>query len=68
MKLKYIGKKNIFLPTLKFYPNGSVLPNKDNIINVTESEAKNLLKYKNGNKPIFEEIKKKKPEIKEDEV
>jgi len=52
-KCKYIDSKPIFLPELKNYKNGIALPNESNIIEVTESELKNLLRYKNGNNNIF---------------
>jgi len=72
-QLKYVDHKKIWFPSLFFYRGGLALPSGDNIIKVTEHEAENLLKRKNGNKSCFEEIKGTRantvietPEIKED--
>jgi hypothetical protein len=54
--LKYIDKKYIFIPYLKAFPDGVALPNENNIIKVTDSEKKNLLKQKNGNNPCWLDI------------
>lgn len=58
-KLKYVDIRPIFIPPgqLKHHPGGVSLPSKDNIIDVTAGEKKNLLKLKNGTKPSFEEVK-----------
>lgn len=66
MKLKYVDTRPIYLPALVHYPGGVALPSGSNEINVTDGEAKNLLKIKNGEKNVFQEIKKKViPEIEE---
>lgn len=67
-KLKYKDKKKMFIPYLTFYKDGIKLPGKNNIIEVTEKEKNKLLKLKNGNKNIFEEIKHKKEETENKEV
>jgi len=56
-KLKYIDYRKLTIPYLKFHKGGLSLPSGDNIINVTESEARSLLKKKNGINNCFEEIK-----------
>jgi hypothetical protein len=53
MVLKYVDHRKIFLPKLKFYPNGVSLPNDKNEIEVIEKEIKNLLNIKNGDKSCF---------------
>ncbi len=57
IKLKYIDLRPIYIPYLPSFPNGLSLSKKDTIIEVSEKEVKTLLKYKNGNMPIFEIIK-----------
>lgn len=56
-KLKYVDHRKIFLPRLKFYPNGKVLPEGDNIIKVTESEKVSLLKQFNGRSQCYELVR-----------
>jgi len=69
MKLKYVDIRPIFFPSLKKHPGGVILPNGDNIIEVTDGEAKHLLKQMNGKKPCYVVIDDK-PKSKsiEDEV
>ena len=59
MQLKYVDHRPIFLPRLTNYRNGLTLPNKDNIVEVTEKEKRHLLKQKNGDKNCFEIIRPK---------
>ena len=54
MQFKYVDYRPIFIPKLKNYKNGITLPNKTNIIEIVDKEAKTLLKMKNGDKPCFE--------------
>ena len=63
MKLKYVDYREFSFPELTHYKGGLTLPSGDNIIQVTESEKRHLLKMKNGTKPIFEEIKPPRPKI-----
>ena len=56
MKLKYIDWRPIFIPYLPSFPNGINLAKVGTIIEVTNKEVNTLLKYKNGNMPIFEII------------
>ena len=54
-KIKYIDVRSIYIPNLKNYRGGKTLPDgKDNIIEVTETEARGLMRMKNGNNPCFE--------------
>lgn len=58
IRLEYadVGRP-IFIPKLKYHPGGVTLPNDTNIITVTEGEAKNFLRLKNGSDPCFKEVK-----------
>ena len=59
MKLEYIDyRKMRFL--LK--AGQKSLPSGNNIIDVDEKEGKRLLKFKNGNKPIFKKVVSRKIE------
>jgi len=56
--LKYVDHRPMFFPKLFYYKNGISLPDsKENIIKVTEKEERQLLKIKNGYKPVFEIVK-----------
>lgn len=68
VKLKYVDSRNIHFPRMIYYPNGLTLPNSkiDNIIKVSEGEAKTLLKQKNGERPCF--IPTEKPKIIKNEI
>jgi hypothetical protein len=63
IKLKYVDWRPEYYPEgqLKFYPGGLVLPAEKpegNILRVTETEARQLLKLKfNGRMPQFEIVK-----------
>ena len=57
MKVKYCDHRPLYFPKLASYPGGVVLPNKENVIEVTAKEAKTLLRMTNGTKNCFEEIK-----------
>lgn len=61
MQLEYIDHRPINIPDqyLKLERGGCYLPSGDNIINVTESEKRHLLKIKNGNNPCWKEVKRK---------
>lgn len=61
MKLKYIDYRGITIPHLTHYKLGLSLPSGDNIIKVTESEARHLLKVRNGENPCWELIPEVKP-------
>ncbi|MCP4648908.1 MAG: hypothetical protein GY853_02340 [PVC group bacterium] len=63
-QLKYIDHRHINIPRLKLMRGGVGLPSGDNLIKVTESEKRHLLKMKNGNNPCFEEVRERKPRIK----
>ena len=52
--LKYIDDRPVYIPKLKNYPGGVVLPGKNNIIKVSNGEMKNLLRIKNGHNACFE--------------
>ena len=61
MKLKYIDTlRKILIPKLRAYPRGVTLPNDsiNNIIEVTDIEAKSLLMQRNGCNPVWEEVKR----------
>ena len=66
MKIKYIDWRPLVIPYLKYHSGGVTLPSGDNILKVSDSEGRHLLKKKNGQKECFIEIKKKKEEIKEE--
>ena len=72
MKLKYIDWRSISIPFLTYHRGGVSLPSGDNVIKVTDEEARSLLKLKNGTNPCFEEVKERsrkvetKEEVKED--
>jgi topoisomerase IA-like protein len=66
LKIKYIDSRPLTIPYLEFHKLGVDLPSGDNILKVNESEARHLLKTKNGENPCFELIKEKK--VKEDET
>jgi len=71
VKLKYNDIRKIEFPRLTKYPNGIGFPNKTNILEATEGEAKTLLKLKNGKINVWEIIKEKeikKEYIKEEEI
>lgn len=58
VKLRYIDKRVIYVTNLKNYA-GVSLPKEnpdENILIVTETEAKHLLRQKNGNNPTWEII------------
>lgn len=57
MKIKYIDNRSVWFPYLTNYKNGITLPKEDNIIEVTENEAKGLMTMKNGIKNCWEYIK-----------
>ena len=57
MCIKYMDDRPIFIPRLKYYPGGISLPNKENIITVTEGERKNFLRLMNGDRPCWEDVK-----------
>lgn len=59
-KIKYVDYRPIVIPYLKFHRGGVTLPSGDNILKVSDSEAKYLLKMKNGSKLCFIEFKEKK--------
>ena len=63
--LKYVDWRPIYFSdrALKYYPGGLVLPDKDNIIHVTEREKRQLLKRRNGDMPCYVEadMEEKKP-------
>ena len=65
MKLRYLDKRPIFHTNLKFYQGGVALPSESNIIKVTEGEAQNLLRLKNGSQPCYEIVEEEKPKKKE---
>lgn len=55
--LKFVDYRPFYILELKYYPGGLTLPNeKGSTIKVTPGEAKSLLRYKNGNLPMFEKI------------
>lgn len=58
-KLKYVDwRRKMYLPNaLTNYPQGTTLPNGNNIIEVTDAEKSALLKARNGSNPVWEEIK-----------
>ena len=56
-RIKYIDDRPIFFPRLKYYPGGIALPKGDNVIQVTESEYKNLMKMKNGDANCFADVR-----------
>jgi hypothetical protein len=50
----------MFFPRLFYYKNGISLPdNKENTIKTTEKEERQLLKLKNGYKPVFEVVRER---------
>ena len=63
MKIKYIDHRPISIPKLKYYSGGVSLPSGDNILKVTDSEAKHLMKITNGIAPCWEIVKE---EVKEE--
>jgi topoisomerase IA-like protein len=70
-KIKYIDYRKITIPYLKNHRLGVDLPSGDNILNVTDSEARHLMKMKNGTNDCWELIRERqtrKDEIKVDEV
>lgn len=62
MKLKNLDMRPRYMGNLSRYPNGIELPSKDNIIKVTEGEAKSLMRLKNGNNACYE-IYTEKPKV-----
>jgi len=56
-KLKYVDYREFSFPFLKHYRGGLLLPSGDNIIKVTDDEKRHLMKFKNGSRPVFEEVK-----------
>ena len=63
-QIKYIDHRKISIPQLKFHKGGLTLPHGDNIVKVTDSEKRSLMKQHNGQKPCWEEVKpKRKPDI-----
>lgn len=67
LKLKYVDLQNkIFFPRMKYYPGGLALPNGENIINVTPGERKQLLRFSNHKKAVFEEVRERRPRIVEE--
>ena len=63
MKIKYIDYRPITIPYLTYHRGGVSLPSGDNILKVTDSEGRYLLKTKNGNTNCFMEIKETKKSI-----
>ena len=57
IRLEYQDVRPVFIPRLKYYPGGITLPGANNIITVTEGEAKNFLRLKNGETPCFKDVK-----------
>ena len=57
MRIKYIDRRPIFIPKLKNHPGGVALPSGESVIQVTESEYKNLMKMKNGPNPCFTDVR-----------
>lgn len=68
MKIKYEDNRPIVIPYLTYHRGGVTLPSGDNMLKVTDSEGRHLLKIKNGNKPCFIEIKKQKREFTEEVI
>jgi topoisomerase IA-like protein len=71
MKIKYVDHRPLVIPYLNYHRGGVTLPSGDNILKVTEDEARNLMKIKNGSKICFEEIKERsvrKEEIKDEVI
>jgi hypothetical protein len=58
MKIKYIDKRPLTIPYLKYHRGGVTLPSGDNILKVSDTEFRNLMKIRNGKNKCFEEIKK----------
>ena len=61
VELEYIDFRKIWFPpnALKYYSAGFDLPNKSNMVKVTNEEKKQLLKRKNGKSFCFKEKNKK---------
>jgi hypothetical protein len=59
MKIKYVDHRPLVIPYLTYHRGGVTLPSGDNILKVSDSEARNLLKIKNGSKLCFEEVKER---------
>jgi topoisomerase IA-like protein len=56
MKIKYVDHRPIVIPYLTYHRGGVTLPSGDNVLKVTDGEARNLLKIKNGNSNSFLEV------------
>ena len=56
MKIKYVDHRPIVIPYLDYHRGGVTLPSGDNIIKVSDKEARNLLKIKNGTTNSFIKI------------
>jgi len=56
-KIKYVDHRPITIPYLTYHRGGVTLPSGDNILMVTPSEKRSLMKKKNGQKPCFEEVR-----------
>lgn len=68
MKIRYIDPRPLMIPHLKHYKGGRALPFGDNIIEVTEVEARGLMRSRNGKNKCWEivETKKASKDIKEE--
>jgi hypothetical protein len=67
MKIKYVDHRPMVIPYLKYHSGGVTLPSGDNIIKVSDSEGRHLLKVKNGRKNSFVIVREtKKEEVNED--
>lgn len=68
MKIKYVDHRPLVIPYLKFHSGGVTLPSGDNIIKVSDSEGRHLLKVKNGRKNSFIKVRETKEEEVKDNV
>jgi topoisomerase IA-like protein len=68
MKIKYVDHRRISIPYLFYHKGGVSLPSGDNIIKVTDGEARHLLKVKNGQRNSFEEVKETSRKSKEEVI
>lgn len=57
MKIKYVDYRPLTIPYLFYHRGGVALPSGDNILKVTDSEARHLLKKRNGKTICFIEMK-----------
>ena len=62
IEIEYIDIRPIIIPRLKRYPDGVGLPKEGgNVIKVTETERRGLMRMRNGNSLCWKDVEKKTP-------